>query len=93
MAALDPGPLDLRGFSPDSQSAGVLTMLYNGVSNRARGWKSKGSSDAQGADTRGPRALSVKRWDGAARLNSEWDNLKKVSSLPSDCGILILMES
>lgn len=88
MAALDPGPLDLRSFSPDSQSAGVLTMLYNGVSNRARGWKSKGSSEVQGGDTRVSQGLAVKRWDGAARISSDWDNLRKVMSLLRDSGIL-----
>ncbi|KUI65113.1 hypothetical protein VM1G_00070 [Cytospora mali] len=71
MAALDPGPLDLRAFSLDSRSpAGVVSMLYNGVSNRSRGWKSKGSPEAVGG-------LGVKRWDGAARMSSGWNNLRK----------------
>ncbi|ROV99045.1 hypothetical protein VMCG_06587 [Cytospora schulzeri] len=77
MAALDPGPLDLRCFSQDSRSAGVVSMLYNGVSNRSRDWKSTGLLGPLGEDSRVSRGLGVKRWDGAARLSSGWDNLRK----------------
>lgn len=81
MAALDPGPLDLRSFSLDSRSAGVVSMLYNGVSNRSRGWKSKGSSETLGGDSSTSTTMGVKRWDGAARISSSWDKLEKVNSL------------
>lgn len=77
MAALDPGPLDLRCFSQGSTSAGVVSMLYNGVSNQDRGWKSNGSSGAVGGFSRISRGKGVERWDGAARLSSGWDNLRK----------------
>ncbi|KAG8166120.1 hypothetical protein KVR01_004672 [Diaporthe batatas] len=77
MATLDPGPLDLRCFSPDSRPADVASMLYNGISDRSRGWKSSRSRDFVGADARMQRGFSVKRWDGSARIMSGWDNLRK----------------
>lgn len=82
MAALDPGPLDLRCFSQDSRSAGVVSMLYNGISNRSQDLTSKGSMGALGGESRVSRGLGVKRWDGAARITSGWDQLRKVKNLP-----------
>lgn len=79
MATLDPGPLDLRCFSTDSRPADVASMLYNGISDRSRGWKSSRSRELLGAEARMHRGLSVKRWDGSARIMSGWDSLRKVS--------------
>ncbi|KAI0128956.1 hypothetical protein BJ170DRAFT_354801 [Xylariales sp. AK1849] len=49
--------------------------LYNGVSDRSRGWKSKKSDKP----TNGHMISnsSVMRWDGAAKSNSTWDGLRR----------------
>ncbi|KAI7774332.1 hypothetical protein LA080_008891 [Diaporthe eres] len=52
-------------------------MLYNGISDRSRGWKSSRSRELLGAEARMQRGLSVKRWDGSARIMSGWDSLRK----------------
>ncbi|KAK2604166.1 hypothetical protein N8I77_007117 [Diaporthe amygdali] len=77
MATLDPGPLDLRCFSVDSRPADVASMLYNGISDRSRGWKSSRSRESLGAEASMDRGLNVKRWDGSARIMSGWDSLRK----------------
>ena len=51
--------------------------LYNGMSNRARGWKSRRFGEF--LDGRIPAHSNVKRWDGAARMAYDWDNLRRVS--------------
>ncbi|KAI0025015.1 hypothetical protein F4780DRAFT_490059 [Xylariomycetidae sp. FL0641] len=48
--------------------------LYNGVSNRSRGWKTKKTSAIMEPLATGP---SVLRWDGASRSKSAWDNLRR----------------
>lgn len=54
--------------------------LYNGVSQRLRGWKSKKSDKHAGVHI--STNPTVMRWDGAARSSSSWDSLRRVSRLP-----------
>ncbi|KAI1484071.1 hypothetical protein F4774DRAFT_405273 [Daldinia eschscholtzii] len=49
--------------------------LYNGVSNRSRGWKTKKSEKVEGMQT--PSNFSIMRWDGASMSSNGWDNLKR----------------
>ncbi|KAI1759317.1 hypothetical protein GGR53DRAFT_150902 [Hypoxylon sp. FL1150] len=49
--------------------------LYNGVSNRSRGWKTKKSDKTAGMNSL--RSNSVMRWDGASMSCNAWDNLKR----------------
>lgn len=51
--------------------------LYNGVSERSRGWKSRRTDPA--TDEQLPNNSSIMRWDGAARSSIPWDCLKKVN--------------
>lgn len=51
-------------------------MLYSGVSNRSRGWKSKKTGDQWPLDNRLVRQSSLKKFDGAARSCAAWDNLR-----------------
>lgn len=62
-------------------------MLYNGVSNRSRGWKSKKPGDLLGAGVDGKpfRQPSLKKFDGAARSYSAWDDMRMVSDLSLHC--------
>lgn len=54
--------------------------LYNGMSNRARGWKSRRFGVGEFLNgARIPLHSNVKRWDGAARMCYDWDNLRRVS--------------
>jgi len=53
------------------------SVLYNGVSNRSRGWKSRKLTDF--VEGRMVGLENVKRWDGAARMSYEWNNLRRVS--------------
>ncbi|KAI0603547.1 hypothetical protein F4775DRAFT_38447 [Biscogniauxia sp. FL1348] len=48
--------------------------LYNGVSNRSRGWKTKRSEKVTEPSSSN---LNVMRWDGASRSSSSWDNLRR----------------
>ncbi|KAK3940213.1 hypothetical protein QBC46DRAFT_128842 [Diplogelasinospora grovesii] len=57
-----------------SQS-GRETTLYNGVSNRSRGWKTKRFSDLMEGGL--PEPSNLKRWDGVARTCTPWDNLRR----------------
>ncbi|KAJ4418766.1 hypothetical protein N0V82_005331 [Gnomoniopsis sp. IMI 355080] len=52
-------------------------MLYSGVSNRSRGWKSKKSGDLWPMDNRLVRQPSLRKFDGAARSCTAWDHLRK----------------
>lgn len=62
-----------------SESTSVSDMLYNGKSNRSRGWKSKKPADtALAADARPLHWPIIKRFDGAAKCCSGWDSLSKV---------------
>ncbi|KAI1393809.1 uncharacterized protein F4822DRAFT_26379 [Hypoxylon trugodes] len=49
--------------------------LYNGVSNRSRGWKTKKSDKS--VEMRPSRRSSVVRYDGASMSSNVWDNLKR----------------
>ncbi|KAI1771312.1 hypothetical protein F4818DRAFT_210158 [Hypoxylon cercidicola] len=49
--------------------------LYNGVSNRSRGWKTKKSNKTAAMNSL--RNTSVMRWDGASMSCNAWDNLKR----------------
>lgn len=66
-----------RLSSSGLRSASV--MLYNGVSNRARGWKSKKPGDMVDPDEDLSRWPSIKKFDGAARSYFGWDYLGQVS--------------
>lgn len=72
------------GSSKRLASAGA--MLYSGVSNRSRGWKSRKTSDQWPLDTsnRLARQPSLRKFDGAARCNTAWDNLKRVCGPPTE---------
>ncbi|KAI1494804.1 hypothetical protein F5X96DRAFT_465299 [Biscogniauxia mediterranea] len=48
--------------------------LYNGVSNRSRGWKTKRSEKVTEPSSSNP---NVMRWDGASRSSSSWDFLRR----------------
>lgn len=58
-------------------------MLYNGVSNRSRGWKSKKPGDLLSAGVEGKlsRQPSLMMFDGAARSSVAWDHTRKVSEV------------
>ncbi len=62
-----------RPASSSSQSV----SLYNGVSDRPLGWKPRRSARNPGLGSTA-KDMNIKRWDGAARLSSEWDGLRKV---------------
>ncbi|XXH05157.1 hypothetical protein Hte_011582 [Hypoxylon texense] len=49
--------------------------LYNGVSNRSRGWKTKKSDKY--ARMNSLHSSSIMRWDGASMSCNVWDNLKR----------------
>ncbi|KAI1097282.1 hypothetical protein F4804DRAFT_351847 [Jackrogersella minutella] len=59
-------------------------FLYNGVSNRLRGWKTKKSDKI--VDMRQSRKFSVRRWDGASMSSNAWDSLKRDPELWSRDG-------
>lgn len=61
-------------------------MLYTGKSYRARGWLSNTLGDMGPSVNRSPlRWPIIKRFDGAARCCSGWDNLGRVGNAPSMC--------
>ncbi|KAI1467061.1 uncharacterized protein F4812DRAFT_47205 [Daldinia caldariorum] len=62
------------GYRPEKPLSRELS-LYNGVSNRSRGWKTKKSEKVEGMQTY--RQSSVARWDGASMLSNGWDNLRR----------------
>ncbi|KAI0851059.1 hypothetical protein F5Y00DRAFT_25727 [Daldinia vernicosa] len=49
--------------------------LYNGVSNRSRGWKTKKPDKFVEMQT--PQKPGTVRWDGASMSSHGWDNLKR----------------
>ncbi|KAI0887165.1 uncharacterized protein GGS22DRAFT_105683 [Annulohypoxylon maeteangense] len=70
-----PRPTSMR---PSHRTDGHLTRelsLYNGVSNRSRGWKTKKSD--KNTEIRPARKWSIRRWDGASMSSNVWDNLKR----------------
>jgi hypothetical protein len=60
--------------------------LYNGVSDRPLGWKPRRSVRNPGLGSTA-KDINIKRWDGAARVSSEWDDLKKVISFSHNLDI------
>ncbi|KAI0382994.1 hypothetical protein F5Y04DRAFT_287580 [Hypomontagnella monticulosa] len=63
---------------PVDQADGLPTQelsLYNGISNRSRGWKTRRSDKMEAMRT--ARKPNVARWDGAAMSSNAWDNLKR----------------
>ncbi|KAI1212391.1 uncharacterized protein F4807DRAFT_369695 [Annulohypoxylon truncatum] len=70
-----PHPTSMRSTC---QTDGQLTRelsLYNGVSNRSRGWKTKRSDKS--TEIRPSRKWSIRRWDGASMSSNAWDHLKR----------------
>lgn len=65
-------------WRPTSSPAGEPREfgLYNGVSNRARGWKSK--TVGQFVENQAPAHESMRRWDGATKTWQPWDYLRRV---------------
>ncbi|ERS96693.1 hypothetical protein HMPREF1624_06902 [Sporothrix schenckii ATCC 58251] len=54
------------------------SALYNGVSNRSRGWKSRRPGDV--TETPAPHATrhtAIRRWDGKTRTSTAWDGLRR----------------
>lgn len=76
MAGLAPSdsPSPLPALRPRSASV----MLYNGVSNRSRGWKSRQPGDLEMWDGKMFRQPALKKFDGASRSSFAWDRLRKV---------------
>lgn len=64
-------------WRPTSSPAGEPREfgLYNGVSNRARGWKSK--TVGQFVENQAPAHESMRRWDGATKTWQPWDYLRR----------------
>ncbi|KAL7626177.1 hypothetical protein AAE478_002947 [Parahypoxylon ruwenzoriense] len=50
-------------------------FLYNGVSNRSRGWKTKMPDKT--LEVQQSLGLSVMRWDGASMSSNAWNHLKR----------------
>lgn len=76
--------LSSSSSSPALLTRSVSVMLYNGVSNRSRGWKSKKPGELNGAgEGRLSRQPSLLKFDGAARSCSGWDYLRKVMFTPT----------
>ncbi|KAH9903611.1 hypothetical protein F4778DRAFT_91496 [Xylariomycetidae sp. FL2044] len=77
MAATGAFPASTSGRFADSIERPLVRelSLYNGVSNRSRGWKTRRSDK-----TMEPRVWNnpkVLRWDGASRSSAAWDNLRR----------------
>ncbi|CAK7237995.1 hypothetical protein SEUCBS140593_010247 [Sporothrix eucalyptigena] len=52
--------------------------LYNGVSNRSRGWKSRRPGEAtESPAPQTQRHTSIKRWDGKTKSTMAWDGLRR----------------
>ncbi|KAL1888593.1 hypothetical protein Sste5346_009462 [Sporothrix stenoceras] len=54
--------------------------LYNGVSNRSRGWKSRRPGDVTEAPAPAPQAsrhTGIRRWDGKTKTSMSWDGLRR----------------
>ncbi|KAI0841618.1 hypothetical protein F5Y06DRAFT_194912 [Hypoxylon sp. FL0890] len=68
-------PISTRSVHRVDGSLTRELSLYNGISNRSRGWKTKKSDKTP--ELRSSRMSSVRRWDGAAMSSNAWDNLKR----------------
>ncbi|KAJ8125358.1 hypothetical protein O1611_g8281 [Lasiodiplodia mahajangana] len=63
------------------------TSLYNGVSNRSRGWKTRKLQSVPQSRLANP---SVMRWDGVSRSSEVWDSLRRDPELwfqDGDCDV------
>ncbi|CAK7217995.1 hypothetical protein SCUCBS95973_003340 [Sporothrix curviconia] len=49
--------------------------LYNGVSNRSRGWKSRQATESPAPQTH--RHTGIRRWDGKTKSSMAWDGLRR----------------
>lgn len=49
--------------------------LYNGVSNRSRGWKSRKPGESTEPQT--ARHTGISRWDGNSKTSTAWDGLRR----------------
>ncbi|KAI0115241.1 hypothetical protein F4814DRAFT_314018 [Daldinia grandis] len=73
--ASDPRPAPrLSRYQPNEPLLRELS-LYNGVSNRSRGWKTKKPEKIVEMGT--PQKPGTVRWDGASMSSNGWDNLKR----------------
>ncbi|KAI1417685.1 hypothetical protein F5Y13DRAFT_201249 [Hypoxylon sp. FL1857] len=70
-----PRPISIHSMQQTDGSLTRELSLYNGISNRSRGWKTKKSDKI--VEARPSRMSSVRRWDGASMSSSTWDNLKR----------------
>ncbi|KAI0405383.1 hypothetical protein F4802DRAFT_181229 [Xylaria palmicola] len=53
---------------------GQQTSLYNGVSNRLRGWKTRRPPTMSRSKAKNP---TVVRWDGSSKSSEAWDSLRR----------------
>ncbi|KAI0118694.1 hypothetical protein GGR51DRAFT_129775 [Nemania sp. FL0031] len=63
------------------------TSLYNGISNRSRGWKTRKPQGVPQSRLANP---TVMRWDGASKSNEVWDSLRRDPELwfqDGDCDV------
>ncbi|CAK7234130.1 hypothetical protein SBRCBS47491_008844 [Sporothrix bragantina] len=51
--------------------------LYNGVSNRSRGWKSRQATESPAPAPQTHRHTSIRRWDGKTKSTTIWDGLRR----------------
>ncbi|KAK5636623.1 hypothetical protein RRF57_012335 [Xylaria bambusicola] len=66
--------------------------VYNGVSNRPRGWKTWKPQRASQSESPHP---TVMKWDGASRTSEVWDNLRRDPDLwfrEGDCNVYLHTE-
>lgn len=85
--ASDPRPaLSPSEYQPDKPLWRELS-LYNGVSNRSRGWKTK--KPEKFAEMQTPQKPGTVRWDGASMPSNDWDNLKRVCLQVIPCSAVI----
>ncbi|KAI0528010.1 hypothetical protein F5B22DRAFT_15426 [Xylaria bambusicola] len=66
--------------------------IYNGVSNRPRGWKTWKPQRASQSESPHP---TVMKWDGASRTSEVWDNLRRDPELwfrEGDCNVYLHTE-
>ncbi|KAI1321003.1 hypothetical protein F5Y16DRAFT_389355 [Xylariaceae sp. FL0255] len=69
------------------------TAVYNGISDRARGWKTKKTEKSIGPSS--SAHPDTKRWDGASRSSDAWDCLKRDPELwfkEGDCYVHLYAE-
>jgi hypothetical protein len=57
--------------------------IYKGISDRPLGWKRVSKRAAKASQQLGITAgeMKIRKWDGAARMSTDWDGLRRVCSL------------